>query len=202
MNEFYSEGQEMPDAFSGLEEIYKLLMEDAQIRNTLRKRSIHGKFPGGKTIEDILSDSFVILVKFSWENNQKDIRQLKPYFIKICQNMINKIFQREGKKEMPLIESSLDNWIVEGEEFEGWLDQEERDRLLWQAVNQLDERCRNFLLLRFKENLSSKEIAVWKENLTYRQVDRIMDKCRAKYRRLIKNIPQFFPLTQYLKSAK
>ncbi|MEL6671614.1 MAG: sigma-70 family RNA polymerase sigma factor [Bacteroidota bacterium] len=194
---------ETADPFTGLEEIYLSLLDDPRVRNSLQRRSIQGKFPGGLTADDIISESFERLVLYAWKSGQQDPEELLPYFIRICQNMINKLFNREGTKEQPLQESTLDKWVVEGEDFEEeWLGQEERDRLLWEAVDQLDERCQNFLLMRFKENLSSKEIAIWTEELTYKQVDRIMDKCRAKYRRLIKNVPQFFPLTQYLKTAK
>lgn len=156
----------------GLEEIFDKYYDRVYSFTLLRVKNIH-------TAEDITSDVFY---KVAQSINSYDEKKaaMATWLITIAMNKIRDYYR--GQKHLMPLESAED--IQAQVNLEEKVLANEQAKELYKAMDKLDERQRNVLLLRYYGDMSNKEIA--KElNLSVSNVETILTRARQKLKKIL-----------------
>jgi len=149
----------------------------------LRVRNVHDA-------EDITSDVFVKVAQ-NINSYDEEKASLSTWLFTIALNLIRDHCRvaKRGAVELEFAENIASSDNIETSVEEGAMSGE-RAKALYAALEQLDERQRNIVLLRYKSNMSNRQIADTLA-LSESNVETILYRARKKLKKLLENCEVF-----------
>ena len=123
----------------------------------IRERRSHGKRYIKAAISEISQRNISLPLLFVQKQLPDDHTNMRAWLYLVARNLFFNYYRRE-KEKVPLGEVQQIQNTASQEVLEGIL-KEEKNRLLYQAMNELEERKREILLMQYFGGLSQKEIA-------------------------------------------
>ena len=143
--------------------------------------------------DDIIQEAIVLLYDMVLEGRFRAESNLVTFLLGICRNLI----RNNGKKvqritlsgelpDDPSEDDAADHHLRLEESTEA---EDQRDRLLREAIGQLKENCRDTLRLYYYEQYSMARIAELRGLKNANQAKKLADRCRQYLRRLLESQP-------------
>ncbi|MCU0357232.1 MAG: sigma-70 family RNA polymerase sigma factor [Cyclobacteriaceae bacterium] len=127
---------------------------------------------------DIYQDALIVFWQKATSGNLVLTSKISTYIYSICQNLWRKELERKKR----LSSEEKDSVVIENN------DLEERNRIIAECLNKLDETCRQVLMYYYFDELSMQDIA---EKLGFANTDTAKTKkykCKVKLDELVKTL--------------
>ena len=124
---------------------------------SMMRKMILSKGGNAEDAEDIFQEALIIFCRKVKEPGFKLTAQLSTYLFSVCRFLWKDELKK--RKQLPFIDFETGFMQAEEKEMEGVVEDETRAKLAEKVLNELGERCRELLLLFYKENFKLKDIA-------------------------------------------
>ena len=138
-------------------EEYQWFADHLQPHEPAVRAYLASRFPWLRELDDVVQESYARVLK---AHRNGPIRHARAFFFSTAHNTAVDLFRRKARQ--PFIETTELRNLPVPEDIPGVGEQMDEQLLLAileDALNDLPARCRQVVLLRFRENLSYKEIA-------------------------------------------
>ena len=165
--------------------------EEVQPYEPALRAYLHGRFPALQDLDDIVQDTYARLLRAHAAGN---IRHPKAFLFTTARNAALDFFRRKRAVSMDDVthfdESSV---LVDRPDLVELVSREQELEILAAAVQELPDRCRQVIMLRYLDGLAYKEIAV--------QLDISPETVKAQMAKGMRRCAEYFRERGILKSA-